>query len=786
MKKFFGIFNKKFFILLAVFISVITISVGYSALESRLNIAGDVSVRVGADIRITDLKVGRLSDGAYETYNCTYSKDTTNTYVSLPDASSVAVYNGEVTNYSSKRYYLKEIIVENYTNQDIAYVVEKLTPGKIIEPNTTFDFDIKFLYVDKIPNNFSTTLVLKYVFEEYVEISTDMLLKDKILYDNGGITSIEAKGKPDFTAIATTNDGMYADEDEDGTTYYFRGAVTNNYVLFAGFYWRIVRINGNGSIRLIYQGTTADSSGTDATIGSAIYKTVELFNKDQSAPSHTIYNNSSAVRGGLLGNSGVSAWYKNNLINYDSSLDYDAGFCNDVANSSGTNQVSTSGSSAVTYGGKYRLETSHTPSFKCAASGYYYTYKSASGGNKDLSYPIGNITLDEVYAAGGYNVNNTSYYLYNGAAYWTITPYNYTYGLFGLGKAAYVSIIDANGKITSDKVQNTNNIRPVINLKASVIYNDGDGSSSSPYTIGGKTVADPTPYYSSTLTSAVKGMHDAGDDYIILHDSSISTSAKDGSYRYSGADPNNYVCFGSDDSTCPKDNLYRIIGVIDDKVKLVSADYASVEMLGTDGGYIGEYGKTSSTYDYDATGVHTYAYNNSNGSSSLNGWNDSPLANTNLNGNFLNTLSDSWKNKIVTTTWYVGDINYFTAILTPPASVYNEEIKPSVTTYDGKVGLLYAHEYGFAANESSWGAYMNSYGNTNIRSNNWLYLGLTEWMISHGNGGSGNNAATFLSDGGIGYEKVYNGLPIRITFSIDSSVVLNSGTGTKTDPFRVS
>lgn len=783
MKK---IFNKKFFIVLAIFVSIITVSVGYSALESRLNIAGDVSVRVGADIRITDFKVGRLSNGAYETYSSTYSKDTTNVYASLPDASSVAVYDGEVTNFSSKRYYLKEIIVENYTNQDIAYVVEKLTPGKIIEPNTTVNFDIKLLYVDRIPNEDSTTLVLKYVFEEYIEQSEDMLLKDKILYDNGGATSIGAKGKPDFTASSTTNEGMYADEDVDGTTYYFRGNVDNNYVLFAGFYWRIVRINGNGSIRLIYQGTTADASGTNATIGSATYKSVEVFGKDKSAPSHTVYNTSSNVRGGILGSSGVAAWYKNNLVNYDNSIDYDAGFCNDVANSSGTNQVSSSGSTSVTYGGKYRLETSHTPSFKCAADGYYYTYKSASGGNKDLSYPIGNITLDEVYAAGGYNTNNTNYYLYNGAAYWTITPYNYSYVLFGASKAAYVSIVDANGKISSDKVQNTNNIRPVINLKANVIYNDGDGSSTSPYTIGGKKVADPAPYYGNTLVSAVKGMHDAGDDYIVLHDDSISTSAKDGSYRYSGADPNNYVCFGSDETTCPKDNLYRIIGVIDDKVKLVSADYASTDMLGTNGGYIGEYGKTSSTYDYDTSGIHIYAYNNNNGSSSQNSWNDSLLANTNLNGNFLNTLSDTWRNKIVTTKWYVGDINYFTAILTPPASVYGEEIKPSVLTYDGKVGLLYAHEYGFAANQSAWGTYMNSYGNSNIRSNNWLYLGLTEWMISHGNGGEGNNAATFLADGGIGYEKVYNGLPIRITFSIDSSVVLNSGTGTKTDPFRVS
>lgn len=788
MKKFLSIFCNKYMAFLGVFISIVTVSIGYSALESRLNIAGDVSIRVNADIRITSFKVSRLSNGAYETYSATYSKNITNVYASLPDSSSVAVYDGVVTNYSDKRYYLKEIIVNNYTNKDIAYVVEKLTPGKIIEPNSTFDFDIKLLYVDRIPNDDSTTLVLKYVFEEYVEESSeDMLLKDKILLDNGGSSSIESKSVGDFTSISSTNEGMYAaSDDDDTTTYYFRGSVDNNYVLFGGFYWRIVRINGNGSIRLIYQGSSATSSGSDCTIGSEIYKSVTVFNNDKSNPSHTVYNSSSAVRGGYLGNSGLDAWYKSNMVNYDSSIDYDAGFCNDVADSSGTNQVSSSSSSSITYGGKYRLETSHTPSFKCAASGYYYTYKSASSGNKDLSYPIGNITLDEAYAAGGYSANNTSYYLYCGASFWTMTPYNYTYGLFGLGKGVYVSIIDSNGMITSSKVQNSNNIRPVINLKSSVIYNSGDGTSSSPYTIGGKKIADPTGYYGNTLVNAIVGMHDDGDDYIILHDSSISTSAQDGSYRYSGANPNNYVCFGSDDSTCPEDNLYRIIGVIDGKVKLVSADYAGSSMLGTSGGYIGDYSSTSATYASSTSDIKTYAYNNSDGESSKNDWSSSLLNSTNLNGYFLDTLSDTWKSKIVSTKWYVGNVNYFTSILSTPSKVYSEEINSSQTTYDAKVGLLYAHEYGFGASESAWGAYMNSYGNSNIRSNNWLYLGLTEWMISHGSGGDGNNAATFSSDGGIGYQKVYNGLPVRITFSIDSSVVLNSGTGSSTDPYRIS
>ena len=91
------------------------------------------------------------------------------------------------------------------------------------------------------------------------------------------------------------------------------------------------------------------------------------------------------------------------------------------------------------------------------------------------------------------------------------------------------------------------------------------------------------------LATCVKNFGDQGPSVsnIYIHNSTLTNGAGDNSYRYAGANPNNFICFGSDATTCPDDNLYRIIGVIDGKVKLIKYDYANSNLLGTDGDYEG-------------------------------------------------------------------------------------------------------------------------------------------------------------------------------------------------------
>ena len=97
-------------------------------------------------------------------------------------------------------------------------------------------------------------------------------------------TNIKAKGTPDFTQVATTDEGLYMSEDDEGESYYYRGAVKNNYVSFAGFIWRIIRRNGDGSIRMIYSGKSTSDTGDTVTIGES------QFNSKYWDPTYVGYN----------------------------------------------------------------------------------------------------------------------------------------------------------------------------------------------------------------------------------------------------------------------------------------------------------------------------------------------------------------------------------------------------------------------------------------------------------------------------------------------------------------
>lgn len=215
--------TKRILISIAIILSIVTISIGYSALNTTLNITGEVVTRVPADIRITSLKTERLTEGAYNTYEPTFSKNETNMYTTLPENGSVAVYKVTITNYSSKNYILSELNI-NKSNTDISCLIEGISEGDIIPANSEITFTIKMLYVEIGETNERTNNVfsIEYVFEEYNPSSgeggaTVTLLSDKVISDNGGKSAIETKtssAPPDFTTAPTAdNSGMYvADE----------------------------------------------------------------------------------------------------------------------------------------------------------------------------------------------------------------------------------------------------------------------------------------------------------------------------------------------------------------------------------------------------------------------------------------------------------------------------------------------------------------------------------------------------------------------------------------------
>ena len=288
-----------------------------------------------------------------------------------------------------------------------------------------------------------------------------------------------------------------------------------------------------------------------------------------------------------------------------------------------------------------------------------------------------------------------------------------------------------------------------------------------------------------------------GVNGIYYHDANLTDGAGDNSYRYAGANPNNYVCFGSDDATCPTENLYRIIGVIGGKVKLISADGATTDMLGTDGGYVNTYqallGNFSQYYrgNGDLTKIGSYQWDKIGD----NTWSTSTTNTINLNTNYLTYLDSKntkWKTMIADTTWHVGGMNYNNGLATNAKTAYDYEVgvnKDANTTVTSKIGLMYVSEYYYAASKDYWilPGY-NSSGNNYKKStnDNWLYTGLSEWTISHNSDGSGD-AFAVARDGTVRGVAVghSNGSAARPTFNLSSSIKFTSGEGTAVNPIRI-
>ena len=148
-----------------------------------------------------------------------------------------------------------------------------------------------------------------------------------------------------------------------------------------------------------------------------------------------------------------------------------------------------------------------------------------------------------------------------------------------------------------------------------------------------------------------------GKSYIVKTDN-LTARVANLNMEYAGVGKwnrvNNFVCFGSTTNPCPTDNLYRIIGVIDGKVKLIKYDYATSALLGTDGEYF-DSSAYESTYKGSLTSIDTYYWNTVTGN---NTWSESNLNKINLNTNFINNIGMTWANKIATTTWKVGGNTY--------------------------------------------------------------------------------------------------------------------------------
>ncbi len=289
---------------------------------------------------------------------------------------------------------------------------------------------------------------------------------------------------------ATNGRGLYytnTNTEDNRTTYYYRGAVTNNYVQFAGFYWRIVRINEDGSVRLIYQGETPNATENAATIGSSAFNSNYNDNAYVGYMYGEVGSNSYSATHANANDSTIKTvidtWYEDNLLDNYASYLADSGFCGDRSIASETGVIGMAGERAnmdPSYGAFHRLYSNTTPQFSCPQENDLYTTASSKKGNKALDYSIGLITLDEVaYSGWSYGKGMTDCYLNIGYDYWTISPKGFS--TISNAEAHVWNFSDTN---FYDCVENNNGLRPVINLKSSIeIVEGGNGTSSNPYVI---------------------------------------------------------------------------------------------------------------------------------------------------------------------------------------------------------------------------------------------------------------------------------------------------------------
>ena len=251
----------------------------------------------------------------------------------------------------------------------------------------------------------------------------------------------------------------------------------------------------------------------------------------------------------------------------------------------------------------------------------------------------------------------------------------------------------------------------------------------------------------------------------------------------------NFVCFGSDASPCPTDNLYRIIGVFNNQVKLIKWDYAKSSLLGTDGDFSQEYSNYFSGEQGESPSSNSLYYWNND--TQTNTWSESNLNKVNLNTNFVNNIGTIWANKIATTTWKVGG-GTETYLRDVPKTAYQYEVGSSAssTTVDKKIGLMYVTDYYYSASPSAWTlvGYNSSDATKDYRfskGENWLYGGGWDWTISR-NSENSNYAFRVSSIGGVGSRNVYpSSSGARPSFNLLSSTTYVSGTGSQSDPIRI-
>ena len=346
----------------------------------------------------------------------------------------------------------------------------------------------------------SYTIEFKYANDESVDQSDDMGKKlsgtlfitegtedpNKTLLTQLFADKSTVLTRTDFSTVLTTDNTktLYTGTENGTTVYYFAGNATDNWVKFGknasneDLYWRIIRTNSDGSVRLLYHGTS--TTATDAYIGTSAFNSS---NNDIAYVSY-MYGNLGSVANARENTTNstiktiIDNWYKDNLnTNYGKYLSTTAVYCNDRSTSDN-----------ASFGARTRLQTNKTPTYDCSVAEDKFTVDTSTGNGK-LTYPIALMTADEVSFAGGVWIVNAPTWYYKNSAnesstdstwWWLLSPRGW---YDSVAYVFYVSGSSKPGYLYDNSVNYTTRVRPALSLKSCVKYANGDGSASAPYTI---------------------------------------------------------------------------------------------------------------------------------------------------------------------------------------------------------------------------------------------------------------------------------------------------------------
>ncbi len=485
--------QKKQLTLVIVSLLVVVLSVSLAYFTAQIIGKGkDISVS-SADLKIifTD------SDGAISGSNIEPGWSDTKTFTVENNSKSEYKYN----------IVIKDLLNTFVTNGYLQYKITSTNGGYNMTefkdvPKSSAPKDTILAYSVSIPVGVtqSYTIEFKYANDESVDQSDDMGKKlsgtlfitegtedpNKTLYKQLLADKSTVLTRTDFSKVLTDNNTktLYTSTEDSKTVYYFAGNATDNWVKFGknasnqDLYWRIIRTNSDGGVRLLYHGTS--TTATDAYIGTSAFNS----SYNNIAYVSYMYGNLGSVANARENTTDstiktiIDNWYKDNLnTNYGKYLSTTAVYCNDRSTSDNTS-----------FGALTRLNTNKTPSYDCAATEDKFTVDNSTGNGK-LTYPIALMTADEISYAGGVFVKNAETWYYKNSAngsstgsnwWWLLSPSNWD------RSSAYVFSVGGSsdpGGLNGYLVSIACGVRPAISLKSCTLYSTGNGSASDPYTI---------------------------------------------------------------------------------------------------------------------------------------------------------------------------------------------------------------------------------------------------------------------------------------------------------------